>query len=84
MLLQATGDQVFQPFPLVAVHQPGVIEIQLGLSIEGPRDGPGMRLHKEDDVQRFQDFDVALDGVGRDAQILGQTLIADGRGHSFA
>ena len=82
--MQATRDHVFQPFPLVAVHQTGVIEIQLGLSIEGASDGAGMRLHTEDDVQRLQDFDVALDGVGRDAQVLGQTLIADGRRHSFA
>jgi hypothetical protein len=65
VFLQATCDHILQPLALVALHQARVVEIELGLSMKGARDGARMGLYAEDDVRlRFgRDFSANCCGM---------------------
>jgi hypothetical protein len=68
MLEQVAGHQVLEPHAVVAAHQAGVKKIDLGRLQDGARDVAVPGLHREDDEQRLQDVEVALEGGGDTAR----------------
>ena len=84
VLEQHRGDGVLEAHALIATHQSGIEEIDFRRLQNGAGDVAVPGLDGENDIERLQDVQIALQRVGRNREIAGNGSQRERRANAFA